>query len=63
MSSINKKEGNVNKSWKKNFSPLVAVIKMNFTHFQTKIDDTKINIKTRTEHRRIMAEACIDELL
>jgi hypothetical protein len=33
------------------------------THFHTNIDDTKTNIKTRTEQRRIMAEVCIDELL
>jgi hypothetical protein len=48
--------------------PLASVCEILFlflaeTHFQTNIDETKINIKTRTEHKRIMADACIDELL
>ena len=33
------------------------------THFQINIDDTKINIKIKTEHNNIMADACMDELL
>lgn len=39
------------------------IMSKKYTHFQMKMDETKINIKTSTEHKRIIADACIDELL